>query len=727
MTGFIDTLKPPSHSPVQSVNKDFRNYIFNLDYYGTGTNSGADWGITRNLDSIKYSLHFNGLQIYGGNQGGAFDDPLSSYAGNVNTLMSNIDTSGLMGFYGRQKIEKLCYGQRIVYEAEGGNDGFSYHRRIDTPISDSGRTVVHACPNCPPSSPHSAGMFCDSIYENLQHSDIIEPGYGLTADLGTWFIKPMMRIKRSDFSASDTRPVVAVIVKNFRGSTIDSSVIRVRNFADAITLDYDGSYKDKFFQTDLNISARLDVGKLNFGRTYTGIDSCRIDFKIYWFGQVEVWFDKMTVDDGVADNLFNNNEKTRLLYENMVTDEVNEFFSNNTHPSLYAFFADEITHSNIECVQRVQELIKQASSSAKLMCATSNYLNQLGYRDNSIGQRIFLQKIQPEHFSNDIHELGFKKIGNLWLSPLPDSSFKYLDPAIPSFWFVSKKEYNRWLQNEILGDKVSIPTAKPQGSFVYQVNLARSQTDEYSPRTQMVIQPQLHSWLFETTGDILYDDGIREPTDEEIQAQAMISISHGADGLCWYIYQSTIPASGSSSFVYGLLNPVPPYPAMPRSVNMYGQNKWKYIGDMNKKIIRWKPTLDAVEWISGWSVHSEGANHRYISDIKSIKMNNTLDPVQQRFWELGFFEPILQSSPAKYFIMVNRRCIPEIPPNSGNGDLRRLKIKFNGSQLTGFENWAVEDVYTGQTVVTFPRNSTAYHNFGVFKPGEGRLYKLSPL
>jgi hypothetical protein len=35
-----------------------------------------------------------------------------------------------------------------------------------------------------------------------------------------------------------------------------------------------------------------------------GVDSCRVDFRIYWHGLVEVWFDKLIVDDEWADNLY---------------------------------------------------------------------------------------------------------------------------------------------------------------------------------------------------------------------------------------------------------------------------------------------------------------------------------------------------------------------------------------------------------------------------------------
>ena len=176
---------------------------------------------------------------------------------------------------------------------------------------------------------------------------------------------------------------------------------------------------------------------------------------------------------------------------------------------------------------------------------------------------------------------------------------------------------------------------------------------------------------------------------------------------------------------------------------MYGQQKWKAVRNLNLKIEHWKPTLDKINWTSGWSVHNDGADHNYISDIKSIIVHSNppiaceedniyYDCQEERYWEMGFFDPdfdnpaVDQYDKSKYFIMVNRRCVPDTP-NYGQGDLRQLKIKFDSTQLAGFTNWKLIDLDTNYIVSTFNKNTASYINMGEFKPGEGKLYKLAPV
>jgi hypothetical protein len=97
---------------------------------------------------------------------------------------------------------------------------------------------------------------------------------------------------------------------------------------------------------------------------------------------------------------------------------------------------------------------------------------------------------------------------------------------------------------------------------------------------------------------------------------------------------------------------------------------------------------------------------------------------------MGFFNPdfnnpaVSTNDKSKYFIMVNRRCVPEI---NNNGDLRQLKIKFDSAQLAGFNNWKIIDLDSNKVVRTFAKDSNLYIDMGVYQPGEGKLYKLAPV
>ncbi|HCA42509.1 MAG TPA: hypothetical protein DEP28_04570, partial [Bacteroidetes bacterium] len=363
--------------------------------------------------------------------------------------------------------------------------------------------------------------------------------------------------------------------------------------------------------------------------------------------------------------------------------------------------------------------------------------------------------VQPDYFSFDAHEV---------LSYLP-VQFKDLNTGFSDDWKAeNNNEYNQSLQLRVFGDRTSRtdessfdyrdpynPT--PQGSYIYQLVRNKTYADYMQPRAMMLAQPQIHAnmeWK-NATGKYW---GNREPTNEEIQAQFGISITHGADGFSLFTYQShSWPTYGSISHYSDMLkthfpDTVEPAPADSfmfigllelnspgrRIYNMYGQEKWDYVSAMNLKIQNWKPHLDKINWKSGWSVHSEGANHEFMTDIKSIYRNPQLeydpeDDPEERFWEIGFYEPNPFLNPAtdrsKYFVAVNRRCVPETTP--GEGDYRKLKIRFNISHLQNFNNWKITDLNTGADVLTFDKNNDIYHNLGEFEPGEANLFKLSPV
>jgi len=726
-------------SPLITPTNEFIVSVYNADYYGIH-NTPAQWSIIGNLPRYKNELNFNSIQIYGDfeSQGGGFNDPLSTYDDGVDSMMNILDTTGLKILYGRGKITTLCYGQRLVYEAEGGNNGFSYHRQTSSIIPDNGRMVIHAClpnaSNCPESDA-TPRFLCDSIYENLQHSNIIDDDFS-EADAGDWFLKPEMKIKTSDFSSSDTTKVLAIFVKNFDGSEGDTIIIRVKNFGN--NGNYSGNYIHDYYDGQLlmplTISGNITDG-LNKNRDNNNLNSCKIDFKIYWFGQVEVWFDKLIVDDEMGNNLFHANPDIRNIFETKVTEEIDAFRSSNLHPSNYTYYMDEIVYSNVPCIKKVVELMKSADTESRLSCATTNYLNTRGMRNDTLAYRVFFQSLNPELFTNDAHEIPGYFPDNLTLT-----HSQYNDVAIST----STSNYQTNLQDRF-GDKFYHANDPEHGTLVYQVDLLRRQRDIYAIDAQLLMQPQNHGYLIKREGNN-YWEGLREPTNEELQAQAMICIAHGANGICWLGYQSTINIRnpGTDVISYGLLDTLDGNgEAHPRIRNMFGQNKWAYVGNMNLKIKHWTPTLDLTKWKSGWSVHSEGATHEFIYDIKSIKRDpyheyiedapcTYCDAPNEKYWEMGFFDPdfdntnVSSTDKSKYFLMVNRRCVPDTP-TSGQGDLRQLKIKFDSTQLTGFTNWKITDLDTNNVVAVFNKNTTSYIDMGIFQPGEGKLYKLAPV
>lgn len=107
-----------------------------------------------------------------------------------------------------------------------------------------------------------------------------------------------------------------------------------------------------------------------------------------------------------------------------------------------------------------------------------------------------------------------------------------------------------------------------------------------------------------------------------------------------------------------------------------------------------------------------------------------------KYWEMGFFYPDYTSTndKSKYFMMVNKRCVPDMIDKEG--DVRQLKIEFDSTDLSGYNNWILSDMNTGISKVFDKRNQgtggfldmgSTQGTLGYFLPGEGKLYKLAPL
>lgn len=701
---------------IHRENKDFKNFIFTSGYNTKYPKSF----FTNYLPQITKDLNFTGVHYY------ANEDNNNGYLGEFGVLLNPLQIKRVNSIYdsvrkynlpilsGRINIENMMYGQRLVYEAEGNNDktynyGFSYQTVRGKIESDSGSIVVSACTS--EKCDKTPRYLAENIYENLQHGDMFD---FVQEDAGNWYIKPRMRIPVGN---SPELPVVRINAVNFKGDTINSFVIKVKDFGN----NYKGEYLEKYVN-DFVISGRYDdKSGLNYGinnlkenDSKAWEEKCRVDFKIWWYGLVDVWIDKIIVDDNRSNKLFNGE------YNSAIQQEA-ELFGNRKEN--YAFYSDEIVYANLDCIKKIQDIVSSVSGKSEIHTATSNYHNTRGLKNDTLGFRAMFLKVKFKSFSIDAHEIPWE---------LPNS-LEYIS-SLPQAKFISTEKYNQILQLKF-GDKKDRGEVGSAGSLIYQIENARKGRNLYSPQTEFITQPQMHAWIFEDklTAENTRIWGLREPINEEIQAQAMLSIAHGTEGLCWFLFQY----HNSKPFVngeerrfwggYGLLDSISTDEYSPRIKNFYDENKYEYIGEMNKKILVWKSVLDNTDFAGGYSVHIEGPKHHFISDIKSIyrdfqtlKYSNLEDDV--KYWEMGFFEG-LPSDSSKYFMMVNRRCVPESSP--GVGDYRQLRIKFNlTDQIEKYQYWRLIDVFTGKEIFKINKSMDAYYNLGEFTPGEGKLFKL---
>jgi hypothetical protein len=531
----------------QEENKDFVNAIFNCGI--EDVNNRNRW-VTGQIDRYRDELKFNSIQIYdyiyGSNNGtddyGKFPGDLSgTQMTNITDLKDMVYGKDLKLYWERCKISKLCYGQRLVYEiSDGGstsvNNGFCYQYTSGCYETDQGRSVLHLSPGSIPNCPDADAtprFIAENIYENLQHGDLTQFSLQF-ADAGLWYVKPMMRIP---VNTPDDAVVARIDVINFKGNTIKQIVLRGMNFK--IGGSYNGQYTENYVFLGLNDSLQISGdttwgnGGLNDGVNwvpeYQWDNNCHVDFKVYWSGQVEVWFDKMTVDDFYGNMLFNNS----IVSDNIINNELS-----HTASMGFTYFIDEVTNSQIPCIKYVEDKMiaynQLNGTDAKLHFAGCNYNNWKTMRNDAIGYRIFFDSLEASSFNPDIHEFFSVNIPNVYSG---------IDSII-SDWQVSPSAYNTQLQNHMLGHRnaytppseyigdPALPSIS--GSLVYQLALTRQQANTYRNDMKMIVQPQIHSFC-SVNSNGKYVAGQREPTTTEILAQAMLSIAHGADGLCWFI------------------------------------------------------------------------------------------------------------------------------------------------------------------------------------------------
>src|SRR5690606_23831746 len=91
----------------------------------------------------------------------------------------------------------------------------------------------------------------------------------------------------------------------------------------------------------------------------------------------DLWFDKLTVDDEDANNLFNG------IWNDNIKEEVQEFWP-GTNNSNYFFFVDELFYSNMPAAKYVYDSARVWNPGVRISSAITNHFNMLGIRSERL-------------------------------------------------------------------------------------------------------------------------------------------------------------------------------------------------------------------------------------------------------------------------------------------------------------------------------------------------------
>lgn len=228
---------------------------------------------------------------------------------------SGFDTNKQVINYENIKLKHFLSSQRIVFNAAKNSDtssGKNYFRNVKgyEEKDSSGADVLYL----------SSGNFVDAR-EKMTKCYIAQDIYGnipisLKHDSicsSEWYLKPKIKIRKVDFSPGDTRPVAAIITYNFAGMMIDSTVIKVRNFSD-LSGKYEGDFIDKYNTVNEMPGDNMQISSIdlfkNMPKNNTGLN-----IKVFWFGEVDLWFEKITMDDNIANVLLEGKYKEHIIKE----------------------------------------------------------------------------------------------------------------------------------------------------------------------------------------------------------------------------------------------------------------------------------------------------------------------------------------------------------------------------------------------------------------------------
>ncbi len=734
--------------------------------------SGAEGRFDRLVDSLGTNLwhrypdgKYGWITVHNGwDKFDSLNAPFSVYGDRIKHVIEENQNAGMYTLMNRGKIQRLCFGQRSDYQCEESSMVdpdywyYSFSNRdntsrdsnktgndtIDNSKFGNGIKAVHCRDSC-----DQPGYVVKGLKANREQINCIE-SWGVKAvdENYKWFVKPRIRIDSAEAQILNREtPVCKIIVKNFNEISIKEVTLRIRHFLNSN--QYSGKYMEVFNYENIN-DTQLVVDPLNFELFNPDCknlwdSSCKVDFRVYWYGLCDMWIDYVRVDNEVANDIFKGVYEDSTFNQPWFKWEVQEIA--NRYPNgAYKFYIEEFEANQIPCMAYVNRVIDSLSNHKLSLMCDLNYstfkihipgfdtvrmtadrikrtlVDKIGSKEIMMGAYPFLsQGLEGEGLNSYIP------------NTLPVST--YHEPELTGA-AVSVSQYENWLQGHLDTNRNTWFDATLYYKFANEISRLAD-----IPFFNLI---QLHSWF--SSGHHL-----REPLNEEISLLSYLGLSYGAKGMLYFAMSGSDTLSDTicTLFYRGLGEPnsLCNYDH-PRYVNAYGQEKWKAVSNLNNRIKKISPYLMSFDNTSRLSyiyrISSERdqmSTNTFISELKTYPHvefapypipdldNLPIDTGSNVYLQAAFFNKPNDSEVNKYFMIVNRRCSPFVNDSTPDkvGGRRFVTLKINPSGLGGFNNWKIYDLETRDTTKTFDKNSTNFVYLGDFLPGEGKLYKLAPV
>ncbi len=704
----------------------------------------------------------------------------TAMSSNVVFRLNENSSKGYRTFMDRPKIQYLAFGQRSDYQCEPLNQGLNnywFHsyetHQIGTPVTDTDPitnetvTAVYCTPS--QSTDGGTGWIAKDLISNREQANY-EWNYWNNDDEYKWYVMPKIRINPAD--AQTNKKVCKIEVIDWNGRIMKIVEIHTSNFSDPNS-SYNGEYLLNYFPNfnhpinqEFGPSTDLNPNNISFSHWY---DDCKIDFRIWYYNECDMWIDFVRVENETARQLYSG------IWDLQIEQEVEVAISNG-NSSAFKFYIEEFEFNIIPCIGYLNEKIKfYSGNSLSLTCVLNHDLLSAHipyyFEDNYLspqevnyyliekgGLETFLGNNYPLEGYPDNHTY-YRKSWNPNTLPIYQTYTGDYDPTLEILTFkTSPDAYDDWLQNHFDFNEFSYTP-----SIISHLKLCN-----YVSKTSDI------PFLFLSQAQVWFESGhkLKEPTNEELSLMTNLAVSYGAKGNLYFWYAGFgDPLSSNPYYARGLTNPSgtpyatkPPkyfkqyeapisgFNLNPRLNNAYGQEKWENIKSMNQKLEKWGPVIMTFDndFTNSYVYRLEEERNdlllnTYFNNVVTYKPGTVTPPCSEdnpgsnlppgyifecnedRYLQIATFNNFEPNT--KYFMITNRRCSPVNNLNQPDGKrIVHLNFDNNSPHFSGTTNWQIIEIGNSySTRITFNKNNPGMINLGEFLPGEGRLYKIVPV
>jgi hypothetical protein len=308
-----------------------------------------------------------------------YNVPFTRYQSDLTNKIRLHDSLRFRSVMERPKTVYLCNGQRSIYECETVDNVdpdywfYTYSRHeagtdvIDNSIHGSGQWVRYC------DSGSAPGYVVKGLRSNREQARKQPNLFALSDDSYPWYVMPRIRIDSN--AVSNTR-VCAIVSRNWDGDLIDSIAITEANFKNGSGY-YDGRYLEEFnFTPDAN-KLMIPPGLIcpDSAKKYTDWSSTNssntilTDFRVYWYGECDMWIDYVKVENQPARDLFTGQYNTDLRGEANIA--LTGYDPDNPVPN--NFYTEEFEFNSLPCIGYVNKIIEDETQGKLTLMANLQY------------------------------------------------------------------------------------------------------------------------------------------------------------------------------------------------------------------------------------------------------------------------------------------------------------------------------------------------------------------